>query len=71
MLIQPFVAWRQTFPFLPAAGQALRSVEHLAAGSGTTQAVADEPARRDGRLAGPLSPLPLPAAPRHTPWPAR
>jgi hypothetical protein len=30
MLIQPFVAWRQAFPFLPTAGQALRSVELLA-----------------------------------------
>lgn len=29
-LIQPFAAWRQAFPFLPAAGQALRSVELLA-----------------------------------------
>jgi len=29
-LIQPFIAWRQAFPFLPAAGQALRSVELLA-----------------------------------------
>jgi Zn-dependent protease with chaperone function len=92
VLIQPFVAWRQAFPFLPTAGQALRSVEllaemladaaacracgpaavrsalqhiggeHLAAGTGTTRAVADELARRDARLTGPLSPLPLPAA---------
>jgi hypothetical protein len=92
VLIQPFVAWRQAFPFLPAAGQALRSVEllaemladdaacracgtaalrsalrhigdeHLAAGTGTTGAVADELARRDARLTGPPSPLPLPAA---------
>ena len=30
VLIQPFIAWQQAFPFLPAAGQALRSVELLA-----------------------------------------
>jgi Zn-dependent protease with chaperone function len=30
VLIQPFVVWRQAFPFLPTGGQALRSVELLA-----------------------------------------
>jgi Zn-dependent protease with chaperone function len=90
-LIRPFAAWRKAFPFLPAAGQALQSVElltemladdaacracgtaalrsalqrmadeHPGAGSGDTQAVADELARRDARLAGQLPPLPRPA----------
>lgn len=30
LIIQPFVAWRQAFPFLPPAGWALQSVELLA-----------------------------------------
>jgi Zn-dependent protease with chaperone function len=91
VLIQPFIAWRQAFPFLPTARQALRSVELLAemladdaacrasstaalrtalqhigdehlTDTPNTRAIAHELAQRDARLAGPLSPLPLPAA---------
>jgi Zn-dependent protease with chaperone function len=40
LVTQPFAAWRQTFPFLPAAGRALAAVELL------VEMVADDVARR-------------------------
>ena len=39
VVVQPFVAWRNSFPFLSAAGLALRSVEEL------TEFLADDAAR--------------------------
>jgi Zn-dependent protease with chaperone function len=45
LVIQPFRAWQQTFPFLPAAASALASVELL------VEMLADDAARRRCRLA--------------------
>jgi Zn-dependent protease with chaperone function len=44
IVVQPFVAWRRSFPFLPAAAEALRAVERL------TEYLADDAARQ---LVGP------------------
>lgn len=52
VVVQPFVAWRRSFPFLASAGVALRAVERL------TECLADDAARRrvgDEPLGGALA----------------